>query len=415
MAPLEGITGYIYRNTLDRYFPGADRYYTPFIVPDQNHPLRSKELRDILPENNQVKQLIPQIMTNDAQRFKEAADALLEYGYQEVNLNLGCPSGTVTARKKGAGFLSVPDELDRFLDRIFSENKVRISIKTRIGMSQPEEAFRLMEIYNQYPMSELIIHPRTREEFYRGMPHLLLYGELFAMSRMPICYNGNLLTKQDYELFRSRFPETQYVMLGRGALADPGLIGRLAAQEADRTTGSDVKNAPSAVTGRGLEAEGTTGSDVKSAPSAMTGRGQEAEGMTGSGAKNAPSAVTGSGLEAEGMTESSAKSEAASPVLELDDPRYRKQLHAFHNDLFAQYREIFGEERNAVFHMKELWGYMFKNFEDCEKIAKKIRKATKATEYLCEVDRLFRECEIRKTGPLERGLVESQMDQNECC
>lgn len=243
--------------------------------------------------------------------------------------------------------MSVPDELDRFLERIFSENKVRISIKTRIGMSQPEEAFRLMEIYNQYPMSELIIHPRTREEFYRGMPHLLLYGELFAMSRMPVCYNGNLLTKQDYELFRSHFPETQYVMLGRGALADPGLIGRLAAQEADRTT------------------------------------------------------------------ESSAKSEAATPVLELDDPRYRKQLHAFHNELFAQYREIFGEERNAVFHMKELWGYMFKNFEDSEKIAKKIRKATKATEYLCEVDRLFRECEIRKTGPLERGLVESQMDQNE--
>lgn len=391
MAPLEGITGYIYRNTLDRYFPGADRYYTPFIVPDQNHPLRSKELRDILPENNQVKQLIPQIMTNDAQRFKEAADALLEYGYQEVNLNLGCPSGTVTARKKGAGFLSVPDELDRFLDRIFSENKVRISIKTRIGMSQPEEAFRLMEIYNQYPMSELIIHPRTREEFYRGMPHLLLYGELFAMSRMPVCYNGNLLTKQDYELFRSRFPETQYVMLGRGALADPGLIGRLAAQEADRTAGSDAKNAPSAMTGRGLEADRTTGSDVKNVPSAVTGRGQEADRTIGS----------------------SAKSEAASPVLELDDPRYRKQLHAFHNDLFAQYREIFGEERNAVFHMKELWGYMFKNFEDCEKIAKKIRKATKATEYLCEVDRLFRECEIRKTGPLERGLVENQMDQNE--
>lgn len=371
MAPLEGITGYIYRNTLDRYFPGADRYYTPFIVPDQNHPLRSRELRDILPENNQVKQLIPQIMTNDAQRFKEAADALLEYGYQEVNLNLGCPSGTVTARKKGAGFLSVPDELDRFLDRIFSENKVRISIKTRIGMSQPEEAFRLMEIYNQYPMSELIIHPRTREEFYRGMPHLLLYGELFAMSRMPVCYNGNLLTKQDYELFRSRFPETQYVMLGRGALADPGLIGRLAAQEADRTTENSAKSedAVPTVADRRMEADRTTGRD--------------------------------------------AKSEDASPVLELDDPRYRKRLHAFHNDLFAQYREIFGEERNAVFHMKELWGYMFKNFEDSEKIAKKIRKATKATEYLCEVDRLFRECEIRKTGPLERGLVESQMDQNE--
>lgn len=362
MAPLEGITGYIYRNTLDRYFPGADRYYTPFIVPDQKHPLRSKELRDILPENNQVKQLIPQIMTNDAQRFKEAADALLEYGYQEVNLNLGCPSGTVTARKKGAGFLSVPDELDRFLDRIFSENEIRISVKTRIGMSQPEEAFRLMEIYNQYPMSELIIHLRTREEFYRGMPHLSLYGELFAMSRMSVCYNGNLLTKQDYDLFHSRFPETQCVMLGRGALADPGLIGRLASQEA-------AKDAKSTVSERTAKTENHAESTV--------------------------SERAGGKLEP--------------PVLELDDPRYSKRLHAFHDDLFAQYREIFGEERNAVFHMKELWGYMLKNFENSEKIAKKIRKATKATEYLCEVERLFRECEIRKNGPLEMGLVESQM------
>ena len=156
VAPLEGITGYIYRNALEKYFPGADRYFTPFIVPDQKHPLRKKELRDILPENNHVKNLVPQILTNDADRFHEAVQELQAYGYREVNLNLGCPSGTVTARKKGAGFLAYPEELNQFLDRIFSENEVRISIKTRIGMKDPEEGFRLLEIYNQYPLSELI-------------------------------------------------------------------------------------------------------------------------------------------------------------------------------------------------------------------------------------------------------------------
>ena len=321
VAPLEGVTGYIYRNALEKYFPGADRYFTPFIVPNQKHPLGKKELRDILPENNYVKDLVPQIMTNDADRFHEAVQELQSYGYQEVNLNLGCPSGTVTARKKGAGFLAYPEELDQFLDRIFSENEVRISLKTRIGMKDPEEGFRLLEIYNQYPLSELIIHPRTREEFYKGEPHLDIYAQLEKASRAPVCYNGNLLTARDYEAFRAAYQDTERVMLGRGVIADTGLIGRL-----------------KSAAGRDLESE-------------------------------------------------------------------KKLLYEFHAEIFAQYREIFGEDRNAVFHMKELWSYMLQNIEHSEKIGKKIRKASKVSEYLCEVDRLFRECDLRADGPETRGLI----------
>lgn len=337
VAPLEGITGYIYRNALEKYFPGADRYFTPFIVPDQKHPLRKKELRDILPGNNHVKDLVPQIMTNDADRFHEVVQVLQSYGYQEVNLNLGCPSGTVTARKKGAGFLAYPEELDRFLGRIFSENEVRISLKTRIGMKDPEEGFRLLEIYNQYPLSELIIHPRTREEFYKGEPHLEIYAQLASSSRVPVCYNGNLLTARDYEVFHAAFPQTEEVMLGRGVIADPGLIGRL---------------------------------------------------------KNID----------ENLNKQQNGTELSSGVVR-DLAAEKKLLREFHAEIFAQYREIFGEDRNAVFHMKELWSYMLQNFEHSEKIGKKIRKASKVTEYLCEVDRLFCECDLRADGPEARGLT----------
>lgn len=337
VAPLEGITGYIYRNALEKYFPGADRYFTPFIVPDQKHPLRKKELRDILPGNNHVKDLVPQIMTNDADRFHEVVQVLQSYGYQEVNLNLGCPSGTVTARKKGAGFLAYPEELDRFLGRIFSENEVRISLKTRIGMKDPEEGFRLLEIYNQYPLSELIIHPRTREEFYKGEPHLEIYAQLASSSRVPVCYNGNLLTARDYEAFHAAFPQTEGVMLGRGVIADPGLIGRL---------------------------------------------------------KNID----------ENLNKQQNGTELSSGVVR-DLAAEKKLLREFHAEIFAQYREIFGEDRNAVFHMKELWSYMLQNFEHSEKIGKKIRKASKVSEYLCEVDRLFRECDLRAEGPEARGLT----------
>ena len=248
-APLEGITGYIYRNALEKYFPGTDRYFTPFIAPDQTKILRTKETRDVAPENNQVQELIPQILTCNAEHFIMTAEALKELGYQEINLNLGCPSGTVVARGRGSGFLAYPDELDRFLEQIFDGTDVKISIKTRIGKDHTEDAFRLMEIYAKYPLSELIIHPRTQKEFYRGLPHQELFGELSEhfwhcaaeaekqiscgntedknTRKIPVCYNGNIMTEADYRKLIETFPQISAVMLGRGIIANPGLIRQL--------------------------------------------------------------------------------------------------------------------------------------------------------------------------------------------
>ena len=229
LAPMEGITGHIYRNALEKYFPGTDKYFTPFIAPDQNKILRTKERRDVLPENNHVPELVPQILTNSAEDFIRTAKVLQELGYEEVNLNLGCPSGTVVSRKRGSGLLAFPDEVERLLDGIFSEIQLKVSVKTRIGKDDAEDAFWLMEIYRKFPLSELIIHPRIQKDFYRGEPNQDLFGELIRASKdqeggmpssghpentFPVCYNGNLLTETDYLFFAEKFPVVDAVMLG---------------------------------------------------------------------------------------------------------------------------------------------------------------------------------------------------------
>ena len=337
LAPLEGVTGYIFRNALEEYFPGTDRYFTPFIVPDQKHALRKKELRDILPENNQVKELVPQILTSDPVRFVETAKALTEYGYEEVNLNLGCPSGTVVAGGRGAGMLANVEKLDCFLDQIFRDTDLRISVKTRIGIERPEEGYTLMKIYNQYPVSEVIIHPRTRKEYYKGEPHLDVFSELLAMSKHPVCYNGNLFTARDYEQFRARFPQVERVMIGRGVLADPGLMQRLKSLEHAQKTGEDSDRKEN-----GME---QSGSEIY-----RTGK---------------------------------------------------QELRAFHDTIFRQYREIFDEDKNAIFHMKELWSYLVHSFEGSEPYAKKLRKTSSLNEYRCEVGNLFRACDLYPDGPVQ--------------
>ena len=150
LAPMEGITGHIYRNAYAKYFDNIDKYFTPFIVPNQSTSLKTKELRDMLPENNEGLYIVPQILTNDAEGFITTAKKLQQLGYDEINLNLGCPAGTVVSKNRGSGFLSQRDELDSFLDEIFKINDMKISVKTRIGKDSPDEFYELIKIYNKY-------------------------------------------------------------------------------------------------------------------------------------------------------------------------------------------------------------------------------------------------------------------------
>lgn len=230
-APMEGITGYVYRNAYEACFHGIDKYFAPFIVPHRNRGFKNRELKDIFPENNEKVCLVPQILTNCAEDFLRAAEEFRQLGYEEVNLNLGCPSGTVTAKGKGAGFLAFPQELDAFLEKIFEKSEVRISVKTRIGIENREEFYPVLAIYQKYPLQELIIHPRLLKDYYNNTPDREMFGWAAEEYQGKLFYNGDIFTGKHYEELVRQVPALSGVMIGRGLLRNPGLIREIQGRE----------------------------------------------------------------------------------------------------------------------------------------------------------------------------------------
>lgn len=317
LAPMEGITGHIYRNSYEKYFHNIDKYFTPFIVPNQSVSLKTKELKDLLPQNNKGLNIVPQILTNDADGFILTANKLKQLGYEEINLNLGCPAGTVVSKKRGSGFLAYPEELDKFLDEIYKIDNMKISIKTRLGKERADEFYKLIEIYNKYPLEELIIHPRTREDFYGNTPNLEVFKDALKLSKHSICYNGDIFTLNSYNKIINEFPEVNKVMLGRGILANPGLIG-------------EIKN---------------------------------------------------------------------------NEFANKEIIKMFHDEIFENYTILLNEDKNAMYRMKELWGYMSHIFTNNKKYYKKIKKAQKAIDYKNTVNSLFIEQDIIKGAGLFNNEV----------
>lgn len=223
-APLEGITTYIYRNLHHQWFGGMDKYFTPFVSPTSNRDFKSRAKKDVIPEHNMDLPVVPQILSNRSDEFLYTAERLAEYGYTEINLNLGCPSGTVVSKGRGSGFLTDLDGMDRFLYDIYENCPVPLSVKTRIGRYEPEEFTEILKIYNKYPIHELTIHPRVRDDFYNNIPNWDVFEYALEHSVNPVCYNGDLCTVEDYERFCERFPTVDRIMIGRGLVGNPGLV-----------------------------------------------------------------------------------------------------------------------------------------------------------------------------------------------
>ena len=264
-APMEGITGYVFRNAYAACYGGIDTYYTPFL---SNPSLNHIELGDVLPEHNAGLHVVPQILTNRVQIFVAIAKTLKDFGYSEVNLNLGCPSGTVVAKGRGSGALREPKELDRLLDAIYTQSPLPVSVKTRIGIHSAVEWEDILAVYRRYPLTELIIHPRVQKQFYKGDVYMEAYREAYhaygfdasdpvtlsssresSGSSIPpmessgsstppmksegpsspplLCYNGDIRSVDDAVNVMDAFPATHALMLGRGLLWNPELAEQI--------------------------------------------------------------------------------------------------------------------------------------------------------------------------------------------
>ena len=227
-APLEDISGYIFRNLINSMFPGSDRYFAPFISavkPGMKH--KKRETEDIAPENNDRTRLIPQILANDPDSFLNTTKWLIEKGYNEINLNLGCPSRDVVARGKGSGFLSAPEKLDSFFDEVYmglrDHPEIKLSVKTRIGSRDKSNTGDLIRIFNRYPLSEITVHPRLGKDFYRGKPDMVSFQRFYEELKVPVVYNGDILTCEDIRKTEDSYPRIKAVMIGRGFLINPAL------------------------------------------------------------------------------------------------------------------------------------------------------------------------------------------------
>lgn len=299
---MEGLTDSIYRREHHRFFGGIDRYYMPFFSPTVHRTLTAREARELPAADSTPFFAVPQVLTKVPEDFLWAAQVCRDLGYEEINLNIGCPSGTVVAKGKGSGMLRDLETLAQFFDSIFVASVLPVSIKTRLGLENPEEFPNIMELYNRYPIQELTIHPRVRKQFYEGAVHREWFTYAVEHSKNPLCFNGDIRSASDVSALQAQYPELNAMMIGRGLIADPGML----------CGGTDI---------------GT--------------------------------------------------------------------LEAFLNALMDDYAVEFASCRNALFRMKENWAHLHGRFEGSDKLWKKIRKTTDASEFRQLSTELIHTCPMR--------------------
>ncbi|MEN7973429.1 MAG: tRNA-dihydrouridine synthase family protein [Verrucomicrobiota bacterium] len=243
LAPMRGITTMHYRKAFVRHFQGLDMEMAPFISTVTSERINPKLLKDVLPENNSGLPLIPQVIGNNADDFVQMNIALHGLGYNEVNWNLGCPHKPIRKKRRGSGLLPYPDTVDSILDQVCERSPVRLSVKVRLGVSNKSELMQLIPVLNKYPLSEVIIHPRTAEQMYEGTVDLDAFEEAFNKLELPVCYNGDIDSLAFFRSLQNRFPTIRRFMLGRGLLANPFLCEEIKKESTQRH--GDAETAPS--------------------------------------------------------------------------------------------------------------------------------------------------------------------------
>lgn len=222
-SPLQGFTDFRFRNTFRKYFGGIDVFYAPYIRLTGKQEIKGSFARDILLENNSEIELIPQILTNDAEAFLFVARYVQELGYKELNWNLGCPYPMVAKRGLGSGLIKYPEKINNILDKVYSESNIEVSIKMRLGFESSDEILKVFPIFEKYPIKNIALHPRIGKQLYKGGVDLEAFQHAMASTHHKLIYNGDINSVSRFKEMEERFPTIDTWMLGRGMIADPFL------------------------------------------------------------------------------------------------------------------------------------------------------------------------------------------------
>jgi tRNA-dihydrouridine synthase B len=222
-SPLQGFTDFRFRNAYQKFFGGIDKYIAPYIRVNRNPGIKPASDRDISPANNSSLNLVPQIITKDANEFLLVANHVQKLGYTELNWNLGCPYPMIAKRGMGSGLLSMPEKIDEILTRVCAETDIQVSVKMRLGYESSKEIFQVLPVLERYRLTNITIHPRIGKQLYRGDVDLKAFEECLLQSSHKIFYNGDITSVRSFRELKQRFPTINNWMIGRGLIADPFL------------------------------------------------------------------------------------------------------------------------------------------------------------------------------------------------
>ncbi len=224
LAPLRGITDSIFRNAFENHFGKFDFMLAPFIPTVKGTVVAPSIIKDILPEKNDIKRLIPQIIGNNAEEIIVLASRMTDLGYTSINLNMGCPHTPVTRKKRGSGLLPFPELVDSLLEKVVPSLTCKFSVKLRLGLQDEHEISSIIPVLNKYPLYEVIIHPRTGAQMYKGKADLDCFEKYYPSCVHPIVYNGDIFSLNDFNQVKQRFPVITRFMTGRGVIQNPFLL-----------------------------------------------------------------------------------------------------------------------------------------------------------------------------------------------
>ena len=339
LGPFQGITDAPFRNVFKRHFGGIDKFYTPFFTGIQKDHAKNMQVEEIDPRFNDVETLTPQILSTDAEEILRFASQCKELGYKEINLNMGCPFPRVANKKRGCGLLPYPEKIDAMLGAVFERIDLKFSIKCRLGYFNPDEIVPVIEVFNRYPLSEIIIHPRIGKQLYKGEADVQRFAELMPLIKAPLVYNGDIVSVESFERIREKVQPVNEFMLGRGILANPFLA--------------------EAIKGNSRHCERN---EVK--------RGNPHSSTVDCFVANAP-------RNPEGLTDRMGGND--------------ERLHAYVIDLYEDRLRHAGGSPKVLGRMKELWSYLMCSFDEPQDIWRKIKKINALREYEEAVEAVFRE------------------------